>query len=81
MVDWDLSKYFDTIDHGLLLNEAREEGCNPPHQTIPEKRCHADLATLLRAHCKCRYSALSPWDWTVLVDVIGVNVYRYYSRH
>jgi len=26
-------------------------------------------------------NALSPWDWTVLVDVIGVNVYRYYSRH
>ena len=26
-----------------------------------------------------RQFALSPWDWTVLVDVIGVNVYGYYQ--
>ena len=26
-------------------------------------------------------SVLSPWDWTVLIDVIGVNANGYYSRH
>ena len=27
-----------------------------------------------------KYNALSHWIWTVLFDVIGVNVYGYYSR-
>ena len=27
------------------------------------------------------YFALSPWDWIVLIDVIGENVYGYYSRY
>ena len=74
-------KSFDTDLSELMRDVSSGKIQLPEFQrnwTWDDNRIVGILASLSQGY---PMGALSPWDWTVLIDVIGVNANGYYNRH
>jgi len=71
-------KYYTTHCSKIKL-ESGKNGKNPLKMPVfvlfvPVEGCHIG-SCVVNWRSGTAFVALSPWDWTVLIDVIGVNGY------